>query len=162
MIELESIQAPIQLDDNDLPYGPITIEQFITHTIFYEHLGYHEQREWQPRLTIDAWSKKIDIILVAPTASGKTSLIHAPSLADNACRIKAIAIVVIPTKALAHNHVSHISAFKGLKTHVCLSKLMDAVKKGLSATSINEDTLMAARLDKRNLYTDLHRWMIGH
>ena len=120
MTELDLIQAPIQLDD-DPPCGPITIEQFITHTIFFEHLGYREQREWQPRLTIDVWSKKIDVILVAPTASGKTSLIHAPSLADNACGIKAIALVVIPTKALAHNHVSHVLAsVEGLKTHIRL------------------------------------------
>lgn len=46
-----------------------------------------------------------DVFAMVPTGGGKSTLTHGPVLADRAAGIKSIAVVLVPTKALADDQV---------------------------------------------------------
>ncbi|KAH9943979.1 P-loop containing nucleoside triphosphate hydrolase protein [Amylocystis lapponica] len=86
---------------------------------------------------LDLIAKKEVFLVVAP-GMGKTTLLHAPLLAAQACGEKGIAIIVVPTKLLA------------------IQQAAVACSRGLRALAIDQDTVREAyHTKRRDLFAEL-------
>lgn len=76
--------------------------------------GYSEPRDWQVRLSKAKYDGQ-EVFAILPTGAGKSVLIYAPILAAKELKMKKIGIVIVPTKALAWNHVRGCFRLCGLR-----------------------------------------------
>lgn len=92
-----------QAGSDPIPFKPRTKAWF--EELIRRRMGYATPTSWQVDLS-QAKYEGNDVVGILPTGSGKSTLIEAPLLAAIELNEPSIGITIVPTKALASNHIS--------------------------------------------------------
>lgn len=102
VLELPSVGGIVL--DGEGPQRVLRSREWFEHLI-RRRMGHDEPRYWQVDLTMNKYGGR-DVFVIVPTGSGKSTVILAPLLAALELGETKQAIVIVPTKALAQDHVS--------------------------------------------------------
>jgi ATP-dependent helicase YprA (DUF1998 family) len=81
-------------------------------TLLKTRMGYEHPEHWQVKLSMAKYEGK-EVFVVVPTGSGKTTITIAPLIAAKEKKERKVGMVIVPTKALAENHVSSSQTLSG-------------------------------------------------